>query len=170
MDFLDSLLENYCSVNFTPNVVYLSVDITLEKLIEYNYPNYYIRSYGLLGNKTNTDVLKIYDESLHSILLNSLEHKLSRLFLNVSSSTKTLQILPKNTYSKYDFNIFVLHLENITNILNHLSSTVALGLISEHDLKKILNVSTHAPEHFICFTTSKDMLIYKPTLSNSVKD
>ena len=63
-NFLDSLKENHCSANFTPNVAYLSVNITLEKLIQYNYPNHYIRSYGLLGHKTSTDVLKIYYESL----------------------------------------------------------------------------------------------------------
>ena len=35
-NFLDSLLENYCSANFTPNVAYPSVNITLEKLIQLN--------------------------------------------------------------------------------------------------------------------------------------
>lgn len=161
-NFLDSLLENYCSANFTPNVAYPSVNITLEKLIQYNYPNHYIRSYGLLGHKTSTDVLKIYDESLHTVMVSSLEHKLSRLFINITGSTKTLKIIEQK-YT-HDFSIYFLNLSSIKDILKHFTQTVALNLLNEHDIKKLLNISTYFIEYTLCLTNTDNLLVYKPTL------
>lgn len=163
-NFLDSLLENYCSANFTSNVAYPSVNITLEKLIQYNYPNHYIRSYGLLGHKTSTDVLKIYDESLHTVMVSSLEHKLSRLFINITGSTKTLKIIEQKQKHTYDFLICFLHLSSVRDILKHLTETVGLNLLNEHDIKKLLNINTYFTEHTLCFTNTDNLLVYKPTL------
>ena len=161
-NFLDSLLENYCSANFTPNVAYPSVNITLEKLIQYNYPNHYIRSYGLLGHKTSTDVLKIYDESLHTAMVSSLEHKLSRLFINITGSTKTLKIIEQK--HTYDFSICVLHLSSVRDILKYFIEVAGLNLLNEHDIKKLLNINTYFTEHTLCSTNTDNLLVYKPTL------
>ena len=162
-NFLDSLLENYCSANFTPNVAYPSVNITLEKLIQYNYPNHYIRSYGLLGHKTSTDVLKIYDESLHTAMVSSLEHKLSRLFINITGSTKTLKIIEQK--HTYDFSICVLHLSSVRDILKYFREVAGLNLLNEQDIKKLLNINTYFTEHTLCSTNTDNLLVYKPTLN-----
>lgn len=161
-NFLDSLLENYCSANFTPNVAYPSVNITLEKLIQYNYPNHYIRSYGLLGHKTSTDVLKIYDESLHTAMVSSLEHKLSRLFINITGSTKTLKIIEQK--HTYDFSICVLHLSSVRDILKYFIEVAGLNLLNEQDIKKLLNINTYFTEHTLCSVDTDNLLVYKPTL------
>ena len=91
--FLDNLLEVYCSKRFVENTCYPNLKFpTLTDLIAEAYPAYYIKSNGLLGHITSTNVLKIYNEDLHYILIHALEHKLSVLFINVSNTVTELNL------------------------------------------------------------------------------
>lgn len=97
--FLDELLNQYCSKHYEENTV-IGEGIklpTLNDLILFNYPNYYIISVGLIGNLASSDTKVIYDKEYHENLVKALEHKLNRLFI---------YYIPKNIY-KINFEILV---------------------------------------------------------------
>jgi len=86
--FLDGLLEQYCSSKFQENTVIKGLpnesgvpSISLDDLVTFAYPGYYRKAPGLYGSLTSTQVIIVYEEHLHNTLQEALEHKLSRLFV-----------------------------------------------------------------------------------------
>lgn len=86
--FLDGLLEQYCSLKFQENTVIKGLpnesgvpSISLDDLITFAYPGYYRKAPGLYGSLTSTQVIIVYEEHLHNTLQEALDHKLSRLFV-----------------------------------------------------------------------------------------
>lgn len=87
-NFLDGLLEQYCSNKYTENTVIAEgvPKITLDTLIKFAYPGYYCKALGLYGQVSSTHVIVVYEDKLHNILQEALDHKLSRLFVSFQSS------------------------------------------------------------------------------------
>jgi hypothetical protein len=86
-NFLDGLLEQYCSTKFVENtVIDSSISLpTLNDLIRFANPGYYYKSPGLYGHMYSTDVKLVYESYLHTELEKALSHKLSRLFIKYNT-------------------------------------------------------------------------------------
>lgn len=168
--FLDNLIENYCNKRYTENVSYPNLQFpTLDELILEAYPAYYIKSHGLLGHNTTTNVLKIYDEDLHYILVNSLEHKFSRLFININNIDKEFVLGSHILFYKHS-NKIVLHVM-ARSTLNQKLNNRAMHKLKEHQLFDMITESNNS----IMIEDNKFQLVYKPNLeatqqlSNSIK-
>ena len=158
--FLDNLLENYCSKKYVENTAYPNLRFpTLEDLIIQAYPSYYIKTHGLLGHKTTTDVLKIYDEGLHFILVNALEHKLSRLFINVSNVVKELSLI---TTGNHHYNRLELLPVMSRNSLDQKLNIRSINKLKPHHLNNLIIGS----KHLIMISPSVTSLVYKPNLES----
>lgn len=83
-NFLDGLLEQYCSTKFVENtVIDSSISLpTLDDLIRFANPGYYYKFPGLYAHIHSTDVKLVYESYLHTELKKALAHKLSRLFVS----------------------------------------------------------------------------------------
>lgn len=108
--FLDGLLESYCKKKFQPNTVFLEgiPNITIETLLKEANPGFYLKAPGLLADYTSTKVIVVYDENIHDILVEALEHKLSILFLNIDLSICQLNEVYHNFDTYFIVDGFVL--------------------------------------------------------------
>ena len=87
--FLDGLLEQYCKDKYVDNTIIADgiPKITLDTLIKFAYPGYYCKSPGLYGQISSTHVIVVYEDKLHNVLQEALDHKLSRLFVAYQSDS-----------------------------------------------------------------------------------
>lgn len=156
--FLDNLIENHCNKRYTENVSYPDLKFpTLDELILEAYPSYYIKSHGLLGHNTTTNVLKIYDEDLHYILVNALEHKFSRLFININNIAREFIFGTSSLHNRS--NKIVLPVIN-RSALNHKLSNRAVHKLKAHQLFDMIIESSSS----IMIEDNKLQLVYKPNL------
>lgn len=156
--FLDNLIENYCNKRYTENVSYPNLRFpTLDELILEAYPAYYIKSYGLLGHNTTTNVLKIYDEDLHCILVNALEHKFSRLFINISNIAREFVVGASSLHNRSNKTVLPVMGRSA---LNQKLNNRAVHKLKAHQLFDMITESSSS----IMIEDNKFQLVYKPNL------
>ena len=100
--FLDGLLEQYCKDKYVDNTIIADgiPKITLDTLIKFAYPGYYCKSPGLYGQISSTHVIVVYEDKLHNVLQEALDHKLSRLFVAYQSDSIPLIEFEYRTQSR----------------------------------------------------------------------
>lgn len=163
-DFLDTLLEEYCSQHYKENTV-IGEGIklpTLVTLLRYKYPNYKLISPGVLGHIYTTEVKVIYKDKYHDQLVNALNHKLSIFFT---------QYTPKNI-STISFSTYSNHLESrivsrLSSPYIHYKQLTTINLVRKY--VKQYNVTIENHDHlkdlYLClYTLLPVTVIYKPTV------
>lgn len=126
-DFLDTLLEEYCSQHYQENtVIGKGIQLpTLVTLLRYKYPNYKLISPGVLGHIYTTEIKVIYEDKYHDQLVNALNHKLSILFTHY---------IPKD--------IFNISFEIISNVFQSITSK-----LYSYDFYQDLNLNSLVREY-----------------------
>lgn len=101
-NFLDGLLTQYCEGKYIENTVIADgvPNISLDDLVKFAYPGYYRKSPGLYGQISSTHVIVVYEDKLHNVLQEALDHKLSRLFVAYQSDSIPLIEFEYRTQSR----------------------------------------------------------------------
>lgn len=161
-NFLDDLLENYYSKKYGHGNTLLPegfVYPTLQDLIQFSYPNYYLKSVGLYCNRLTTEVVLVYKANLHNYLLEALEHKHSRLVISLESVDRVLRFITPITPG------------NFTRLRTLFTSTIAerLSRRSAYTInkQKILEVLDYKQSEIsLGYASQITRLVYKPELDS----
>lgn len=168
--FLDGLLEQYCSSRYKEDTV-ISKDcipcISLEDLILFAYPGYYYKSPGLYGSNTSTQVIIVYEEHLHNTLQEALSHKLSRLFVRYASRIPLLSFCTEESFTspwRYnrDFRTDYISIENRSLLEQYLKETLPDIKTSDLDLSSFtsrLRLATKQSESYLVYKPSSKTLL-----------
>lgn len=155
-NFLDDMIERYCSTRFTPNTSVYNLTVpTLDEVISTSYPGYYKKAAGLYASYSSTHVVVVYEPPMQTLLEEALEHKFSRLFVQADLSSNKLNLVNAVHYTRAS-SLFDARRE----MANYFSKR-NMGKLKYQDLEKVLRPS----KVFFSRQRNKNILIYKPDVN-----
>lgn len=163
-NFLDQMLNQYCDKRYTSGVALTSFQApSLNEVILDYYPEYYFKAPGLLADKNSTNVMIVYEPHLHDTLQQSLEHKLSRLFIYANSEVNLLRLFKKGMKNS-GFSRSVVDVERVFPLFDNSAKLIEhLRQVTKYNFR-FQEIESLALRPKVALTTNPRaaVLIYKP--------